>query len=296
MFLHRSVYSSNCSQFAPFLLNAAHSFAYFAAASLASAEQTAASARLPVSMRLSVFRINMLVALMSTPDRWPSGSPHAQIKVIVVELAARARDRAGEAGHECRFAGEELVALVERLIDKITIPISVCSPRTRGDTTKATTQKELAYFNPLPSCEGRLADLSRSHYCFRFQSTPLMRGETTWEITRADIGDISIHSPHARGDENGVGTNGRPNNFNPLPSCEGRRTAPLFPRHRRDISIHSPHARGDLEDAIASMTATYFNPLPSCEGRRPLHPHGRCVGHFNPLPSCEGRLHGSTIF
>ena len=66
LFLHRSAYSSNCSQFAPFLLNAAHSFAYFAAASLASAEQTAASARLAVSMRLSVFRINMLVALMST--------------------------------------------------------------------------------------------------------------------------------------------------------------------------------------------------------------------------------------
>lgn len=56
-----------------------------------------------------------------------------QIKVIVVELAARARDRAGEAGHERRFAGEEHVALVERLIDKITIPISVCSPRARGD-------------------------------------------------------------------------------------------------------------------------------------------------------------------
>ena len=69
LFLHRSAYSSNCSQFAPFLLNAAHSFAYFAAASLASAEQTVASARLAVSMRLSVFRINMLVALMSTT--WP---------------------------------------------------------------------------------------------------------------------------------------------------------------------------------------------------------------------------------
>ena len=66
LFLHRSAYSSNCSQFAPFLLNAAHSFAYFAAASLASAEQTAASARLAVSMRLSVFRIDMPVALMST--------------------------------------------------------------------------------------------------------------------------------------------------------------------------------------------------------------------------------------
>lgn len=54
LFLHRSAYSSNCSQFAPFLLNAAHSFAYFATASLASAEQTAASARLAVSMRLLI--------------------------------------------------------------------------------------------------------------------------------------------------------------------------------------------------------------------------------------------------
>ena len=64
LFLHRSAYSS---QFAPFLLNAAHSFAYFATASLASAEQTAASARLAVSMRLSVVRIDMPVALMSIP-------------------------------------------------------------------------------------------------------------------------------------------------------------------------------------------------------------------------------------
>ena len=255
----------------------------------------------------------MLVALMSTPDRWPSGSPHAQIKVIVVELAARARDRAGEAGHECRFAGEELVALVERLIDKITIPISVCSPRTRGDTTKATTQKELAYFNPLPSCEGRLADLSRSHYCFRFQSTPLMRGETTWEITRADIGDISIHSPHARGDENGVGTNGRPNNFNPLPSCEGRPETVPSVREDSQISIHSPHARGDGENRATRVSidlfqstplmrgetesadmperlTQYFNPLPSCEGRLDKTRARRQSLHFNPLPSCEGRL------
>ena len=67
LFLHRSAYSSNCSQFTPFLLNAAHSFAYFATASLASTEQIAASARLAVSMRLSVVRIDMLVALMSTP-------------------------------------------------------------------------------------------------------------------------------------------------------------------------------------------------------------------------------------
>ena len=200
MFLHRSVYSSNCSQFAPFLLNAAHSFAYFAAASLASAEQTAASARLPVSMRLSVFRINMLVALMSTPDRWPSGSPHAQIKVIVVELAARARDRAGEAGHECRFAGEELVALVERLIDKITIPISVCSPRARGDTAGYAAFSPGGHFNPLPSCEGRLCRFIQITLLLSISiHSPHARGDAARGLD-SEIIKISIHFPHARGD------------------------------------------------------------------------------------------------
>ena len=84
---------------------------------------------------------------------------------------------------------------------------------------------------------------------------------------------ISIHSPHARGDES-------------LQSYIVRYLISIHSPHARgdgrfirtggawDISIHSPHARGDT-------AAKRFASI-------------RC--YFNPLPSCEGRLHGSTIF
>ena len=39
------------------------------------------------------------------------------------------------------------------------------------------------YFNPLPSCEGRLGALDAEYSPIEFQSTPLMRGETL-HITR----------------------------------------------------------------------------------------------------------------
>ena len=57
-----------------------------------------------------------------------------------------------------------------------------------------------ADFNPLPSCEGRLRLISSKPFLLTFQSTPLMRGETKFNEKFADIIDISIHSPHARGD------------------------------------------------------------------------------------------------
>ena len=102
--------------------------------------------------------------------------------------------------------------------------------------------------------------------------------------------EISIHSPHARGDDNGTGTVNASNNFNPLPSCEGRpdmicvwhvsNAISIHSPHARgdednrafddvcDISIHSPHARGDLRHGHGEGNEKNFNPLPSCEGRR----------------------------
>ena len=93
----------------------------------------------------------------------------------------------------------------------------------RGETkTPSFLRLQKEDFNPLPSCEGRRVcdevDLERGV----FQSAPLIRGETRriGRIHRAD--DISIHSPHTRGDE------GEKN------------------EHRDQcISIHSPHTRGD---------------------------------------------------
>ena len=104
------------------------------------------------------------------------------------------------------------------------------------------------------------------------------------------VGTISIHSPHARGDTAPPFFIAASINFNPLPSCEGR-------RYKDDLQLQAVH----------------FNPLPSCEGRRftqsskirlkslfqstplmrgetPALPRRRSVRHyFNPLPSCEGR-------
>ena len=57
--------------------------------------------------------------------------------------------------------------------------------------------------------------------------------------------DISIHSPRARGDGATAGGRAQLANFNPLPSCEGRRLQTLIFDNRRVISIHSPRARGD---------------------------------------------------
>ena len=122
-------------------------------------------------------------------------------------------------------------------------------------------------FNPLPSCEGRPNITPFGPMTKKFQSTPLMRGETMRQgpsYSRCDIsihssharGDlyvppiarsltISIHSPHARGDLRLTSFPAQPPYFNPLPSCEGRRWRSACVQADHLISIHSPHARGD---------------------------------------------------
>ena len=77
-------------------------------------------------------------------------------------------------------------------------------------------------FNPLPSCEGRLWMPSWMDVPSSFQSTPLMRGETDELPDDIRVQVISIHSPHARGDIKSRKRQGGKNDFNPLPSCEGR--------------------------------------------------------------------------
>ena len=103
------------------------------------------------------------------------------------------------------------------------IGISIHSPHARGDRPFHKELYNLHNFNPLPSCEGRPAGTIPSLPISKFQSTPLMRGETTTGYVDVAKIPISIHSPHARGD---------------LP-------ARVLSLSTRIISIHSPHARGD---------------------------------------------------
>ena len=126
-------------------------------------------------------------------------------------------------------------------------------------------------FNPLPSREGRQGRLQDGimrrgisihspnargdagalcglYSISRFQSTPLMRGETDSAVLYYTQNLISIHSPHARGDLSSKYTNVSKSYFNPLPSCEGRHNG-FTESHTAIISIHSPHARGDTRCA-----------------------------------------------
>ena len=189
------------------------------------------------------------------------------------------------------------------------------------------------YFNPLPSYEERQYRYVNGAYFHisihsphtrgdvlvqetdelsgRFQSTPLMRGETSRRAPRRTHPCISIHSPHARGDYKKERIDLHGTHFNPLPSCEGRRRkrkalddpaafqstplmrgetkAALADINRQLISIHSPHARGDPLGIGHVLFSPHFNPLPSCEGRLAAHPRPiRAAALFQSTPLMRG--------
>ena len=98
-------------------------------------------------------------------------------------------------------------------------------------------------------------------------STPLMRGETPLPAT----------------------CRRESRNFNPLPSCEGRRIYKAKGEEQPPFQS-APLMRGETVALVARGTDDRdFNPLPSCEGRRPARIAAARCWHFNPLPSCEGR-------
>ena len=108
------------------------------------------------------------------------------------------------------------------------------------------------------------------------QSTSLLRGKTGFLPVLRWHGIASIHFPLAREDnlfpvkssirftlqstsllrgKTRVRRSLRPplESFNPLPSCEGRRTCGKSSGRRRDASIHFPLAREDLIAVFASV-------------------------------------------
>ena len=120
------------------------------------------------------------------------------------------------------------------------------TPLMRGETqTIWADENAIFYFNPLPSCEGRPADMVAFYEATQFQSTPLMRGET------------------------GAPDHGcRETTFQSTPLMRGETDSLTIPTSVDRISIHSPHARGDICYAQICINIAYFNPLPSCEGRQ----------------------------
>ncbi len=125
----------------------------------------------------------------------------------------------------------------------------------------------------------------------RFQSTLLMRGATWRLVVLDELGDFSIHAPHARSDMRTVHPKrwptryfnprssceerraaagrhcGIPQDFNPRSSCEERPSPPRLPSVAQGISIHAPHARSDFRNSELFDSVHNFNPRSSCEER-----------------------------
>ena len=167
--------------------------------------------------------------------------------------------------------------------------ISIHSPHARGDTARRTETFSTVHFNPLPSCEGRLASSQLAYSSGYFNPLPSCEGRPASAFCPCALVCISIHSPHARGDTIDCGRYGRGYISIHSPHARGDHSR----KHTRNdtaISIHSPHARGDSSASRTATAMAYFNPLPSCEGRpgdrQPQHSRDK---NFNPLPSCEGR-------
>ena len=101
--------------------------------------------------------------------------------------------------------------------------ISIHSPHARGDLVehKLPLHREISIHSPHARGDCRCYNPVLRYP--KFQSTPLMRGETHGGGGAGIAVPISIHSPHARGD---------------LPAGMDKARPEI-------ISIHSPHARGD---------------------------------------------------
>ena len=97
------------------------------------------------------------------------------------------------------------------------------TPLMRGATTKAQSDIDQFKFQSTPLMRGATALLDGETITREFQSTPLMRGATFGTRHVILFQQVSIHAPHARGDQSARTSTWPRTCFNPRPSCEGRR-------------------------------------------------------------------------
>ena len=142
-------------------------------------------------------------------------------------------------------------------------------PLMRGETTAIDRLRAFEPFQSTPLIRGEtILGCQSSFHNFQFQSTPLIRGETKVNQADALTLEISIHSPHTRGDP---------------AAWDSTWINPSFQS--------TPLTRGETRFGISRRyTGRHFNPLPSCEGRQhkppKIHPNLRQLtqqNHDTPL-------------
>ena len=154
-----------------------------------------------------------------------------------------------------------------------------------------TERTQIQGFNPRPPRGGRPAIARWQRVRIAFQSTPPTRGATNDTCNINRHAKVSIHAPHAGGDNRRWVKRFGPPQFQSTPPTRGATRiaktlwylrdvsihAPHaggdnFPEnswHRLEVSIHAPHAGGDVGTLAAARGGAGFNPRPP-RGGRPL--------------------------
>ncbi len=103
------------------------------------------------------------------------------------------------------------------------LQVSTPAPHARGDTRQPPSSSTRTSFNPRPACAGRrLRALRGRDRGERFNPRPSCEGRRAAGRLLRDVGAVSTHAPHARGDPRGSQEPRLRVSFNPRPSCEGR--------------------------------------------------------------------------
>ena len=163
--------------------------------------------------------------------------------------------------------GETIFSAVNPLFAKI----SIHSPHARGDNSSDLQLTDSSDFNPLPSCEGRPAGTIPSLPISKFQSTPLMRGETTTGYVDVAKIPISIHSPHARGD---------------VKSFALTATVRVFQS--------TPLMRGETRETKAATACCRFQSTPLMRGETSSSTNCLCIARFQSTPLMRGETYSDA--
>ena len=120
-------------------------------------------------------------------------------------------------------------------------------------------------FQSTPLMRGATIPSILTVYRLMFQSTPLMRGATEMAEFKAQVEEVSIHAPHARGDSDAVFEVDVIAVSIHAPHARGDYIQIKF-RIICLVSIHAPHARGDEQPLLHQRTRLMFQSTPLMRG------------------------------
>ena len=143
--------------------------------------------------------------------------------------------------------------------------ISIRSPHTRGDVQDALSSAGNGGISiRSPHARGDRIGANRTTLINISIHSPHARGDAE-SGCGASGHDISIHSPHAREDHQALSSFQSRLNFNPLPSCEGRRRARITAGCCK-VFQSTPLMRGETLDSKTGWHGLLFQSTPLTRG------------------------------